>query len=388
MNWKELKALSEHYVIPPVSRLPLDLDRGEGATLYDLSGNMYTDFAGGINGNSLGAGYAPWAESVMEQIFRLGAAPANVYTGPEAELGFDLCTRTGMAKALFTCSGSLGNEAMVHMVRQYSQDHYGPGRGVVLTLNNATHGGSLEMLAASGSPALGCHPLRDGYRRIEADMDAIRAAGDKDVCAVLLELVQIGGSLEPLPRSFIHALAVFCAEQDWLLLVDEVQTGAGRCGSLFAFQQYGILPDAVSFGSSLAGGLPFGGLLVSNRCRELLPQGGSGGHPVSCAGARALLDFLNENTLAGIREKGDYLRSGIETLHLSAFGPHRGLGLLVGLPLLGNRDAVSIAEQLSLQGLLCLPAQDGLLLAPPLTVTKEELDRGLLILSSVLLEGA
>ncbi len=388
MNWKELKALSEHYVIPPQRRLPLDLDRGEGATLYDLSGERYTDFAGGADGNSLGAGHAPWAEAVMEQLLRLGAAPSHVYTGPEAELAFDLCTRTGMAKALFTHSGSLANEAMVHMARSYSHRHYGPGRDVVLTLTHAAHGNSLEMLAASGSPALQCHPPRAGFRRTEPEMSAIREAGDKDVCAVLLELIQVDGSLEPLPRSLIHALAVYCAEQDWLLLIDEVQTGAGRCGSLFAFQQYGILPDAVSFGSSLAGGLPFGGLLVNNRCRELLPQGGTGGQALSCAGALAFLNFLNEDTLAGIREKGDYLRSGIETLHLSALGEHRGLGLLVGLTLLGHREGEALAALLSARGLLCLPARDGLLLAPPLTITKEELDRGLSILSHVLSEGA
>ena len=388
MNWKELKALSEHYVIPPELRLPLNLDRGEGATLYDLLGEQYTDFASGLTGNSLGAGYAPWAEAVLEQLLRLGAAPRHVYTAPEAELSFDLCTRTGMAKALFTDSGALGSEAMVHMARDYSHRHYGPGRDVVLTLTHSTHGQSLEMLAAAGSPALRCHPTRVGFRQTEPDMNAIREAGEKDVCAVLLELIQVDGSLDPLPRSLIHALAVFCAEQDWLLLIDEVQTGAGRCGSLFAFQQYGILPDAVSFGSSLAGGLPFGGLLVSNRCRELLPTGGTGGHPVSCAGARAFLDFLNEDTLASIREKGDYLRSGMETLHLSALGDHRGLGLLVGLTLLGHRDGGELSAQLSQRGLLCLPARDGLLLAPPLTVTQKELDRGLSILSHVLSEGA
>lgn len=393
MNWTELHALSQQYIMHTHPRVPVCLDHGEGATLYDLEGRTYIDFAGGVSGNSLGSGNGLWTDAVLEQALKLAQSPNLFYTQPQASLASVLCERCGMQGALFTASGSEGNEAMMKLARTYSHRRYGDGRRTIVTLCNAHHGNSLSMMAATKGEA---YPQlfsgSEGFRQVAADIDLLRQEGKQgDVCALLLELIQVEGTLVPWPRSFVHALAVLCAEQDWLLLIDEVQTGVGRCGSLFAFQQYGILPDAVSFGGGIAGGLPLGGMLCNNRCREVLAEGTHqstfGGNPICAAAALAVLDQLNENTLAQIREKGDYLRSGIEALGLPILGEAQGAGLMVGVATSGPQSPRILAELLSTRGLLCLSYPAGLLFMPPLLITKDELDRGLVLLREILGAG-
>ena len=393
MNWMDLKMLDEQYMMQTCHRFPVDIDRGQGATLYDLEGREYIDFTSGMGANSLGHGHAQWAESIMEQTLKLGHASNLVYTQPSVLLAEQLCRRTGMANTCFTSSGSEANALMIRLAQQYSFDRYGKDRNTILTLkhpfkeqSNAIH----NELSQTQHPHY-FNSYIDGIRFISADMEDVQANASNDVCAVMLELIQKDGSMEPLSRQFVHALAVFCAEQDWLLLIDEVQTGAGRTGTLFAFQQYGILPDVISFGGGISGGLPLGGILANNRCKEVLGPNSYhstfGGNPVCCAAALAVLDVLNENTLAQVKEKGDYLRSGIESLALSALGETYGSGLMIGVTLLGSNDHTATACLLSDYGLLCIAVRDGLLFLPPLLVTKEEMDRGLAILKEALGEG-
>ena len=192
----------------------------------------------------------------------------------------------------------------------------------------------------------------------------------------------------PMEQEFVHDLAVLCAERDWLLLVDEVQTGIGRTGTLFAFQQYGILPDAVSCAKGIGGGLPLGGVLASEKCRSVLTAGthGStfGGNPICCAAGLAVLDILNEDLLAKVREKGAYLRCAIEAMGVPCLGKTRGLGLMIGIDVLGERTNKELAAQLIQNGLLVLTAGSGLRLLPPLVITKEEMDQGLDIMRQTL----
>lgn len=361
------------------------------ATGWDAGGKNYIDFAGGFYGASLGFANAPWAESIMDQALRLGQAPGIVANLPVKQLSMELCTRSGMHSAFFTSSGTGGTEAMVRLARSYSHSRYGAHRQTVLTLPKANHGESLSMAAASDPRPIFAEP-GSGFRLTQANIDSIEAQSKEgDVCAVLIELLQPGGTLDPIHRPFLHALVVLCAEQDWLLLVDEVHTGIGRCGSLFLYQQYGILPDAVSFGSSLSGGLPMGGMLLGSRFRDVLEglseREPSAPNPVCAAAALSVLDQLNETTLAQVRDKGDYLRSGLEALHLNGLGRISGAGLFLGVATPGVRHSRDLAYTLCSQGLLCLSTWDGLLFAPPLLIKKEELDQGLAILHSVMEKG-
>ena len=192
----------------------------------------------------------------------------------------------------------------------------------------------------------------------------------------------------PLERDFVHQVAELCAQRDWLLLIDEVQTGIGRTGSLFCFQQYGILPDVVSFAKGIAGGLPMSGILANEKCRGVLTPGTHattfGGNPVSAAAALAVQDILTDELLAQVAEKGAYLRSEIEKLELPCFGATRGMGLMIGIEVRGEQANSQIAARLTQAGLLCLTAGPGMRLLPPLVITKDEMDKGVAIIKEAL----
>ena len=189
-------------------------------------------------------------------------------------------------------------------------------------------------------------------------------------------------------KEFVHELAVLCAERDWLLLVDEVQTGVGRTGTLFAFQQYGIIPDAVSFAKGIAGGLPFGGVMANEKCRNVFTPGTHattfGGNPVAASAALQVLSTMDQAFLDQVKEKGDYLRAGIESLDVPCLGATRGMGLMVGIEVKGDKTNKELAAKLIEHGLLCLTAGPGLRLLPPLVITKEEIDKGLAIMKAAL----
>ena len=209
-----------------------------------------------------------------------------------------------------------------------------------------------------------------------------------DVCAVMFELIQGEGGVLPLDREFVQKVADLCAKRDWLLLIDEVQTGVGRTGSLFAFQQYGIQPDAVSFAKGIAGGLPFGGVMAGEKCRNVFTTGTHGttfgGNPISAAAACYVLDRMDGAMFQSVQEKGAYLRSRIEALDLPCLGATRGMGLMIGIDVKGERTNKELAAKLIQSGLLVLTAGPGLRLLPPLVITQEEMDKGLAILKAAL----
>ena len=392
MTHEELVALDHQYTMQTYGRYDVDIDHGKGATLWDLAGKAYIDFAAGIGVNSIGYANERWVEAIYEQASRLGHVSNLFYTQPYAKLAETLCRRSGMAAAFFGNSGAEGNEGLIKLARKYSFDKYGKGRGTILTLKNSFHGRTSATLAATGQEVFHnyFHPFPDGFRCAQAgSMDALQEVAGHDVCAVLLELVQGEGGVYPMDQDYVHDLAVLCAERDWLLLVDEVQTGIGRTGTLFAFQQYGIIPDGVSFAKGIAGGLPMGGFLANERCRNVLGPGTHastfGGNPVCAAAAQVVLDILDEDALAAVREKGRYLRASIEAMGLPPLGATRGLGLMIGVEVKEGWDNRDLAARLIQNGLLVLTAGPALRLLPPLTITRAELDKGLEILKSTLL---
>ena len=391
MTHEELKYLDSHYVMPTYGRFDVDIDHGKGATLWDLAGKEYIDFTSGIGVCSIGHGNEAWAESIMEQALKLGHISNLYYTQPYARLAKKLCERSGMSAVFFGNSGAEANEGIIKLARKYSFDKYGKGRGTILTLQNSFHGRTITTLAATGQDVFHNYffPFNEGFRYARANsIDSVEEVAGHDVCAVMLELVQGEGGVLPMDRDFVHDLAVLCAERDWLLLVDEVQTGIGRTGSLFCYQQYGILPDAVSFAKGIAGGLPMGGFLANEKCRDVMGPGthGStfGGNPICAAAASTVLDILNDDVLSAVVEKGEYLRSRIEAMDLPCLGATRGMGLMIGIEVKGERTNKELAAQLAQSGVLVLTAGPGLRLLPPLVITREEMDKGLAIMADTL----
>lgn len=391
MNHEELVALDHQYAMQTYGRFDVDIDHGKGATLYDLAGKEYIDFSSGIGVNSIGYGNEKWVAAITAQAQKLGHISNLFYSQPYAQLAQTLCQRTGMAAAFFGNSGAEANEGIIKMARKYSFDKYGKGRGTIITLKNSFHGRTITTLTATGQDVFHNYffPFTDGFRYAQAgSIDAIQEVAGHDVCAVMLELVQGEGGVYPMDPEYVHNLAVLCAERDWLLLVDEVQTGVGRTGTLFAFQQYGIIPDGVSFAKGIAGGLPMGGFLVNERCRNVLGPGTHattfGGNPICAAAAQVVLDTLDEDALAAVKEKGNYIRTRIAHMGLSSLGESRGLGLMIGVEVKGEESNRVLAARLIQHGLLVLTAGTALRLLPPLTITMAEIDKGLAILEQTL----
>ncbi len=391
MDSKQIKELDARYVMHTYGRFDLAVDHGKGASLYDLEGKKYIDFTSGIGVASLGYGDEEWAAAITEQALKLGHISNLYYTEPCVKLAKILCDRTGMDKVFFANGGGEANEGMIKLARKYSFDKYGKGRSTILTLVNSFHGRTITTLEATGQDVFHNYffPFTDGFRYLEAnDIEALKAEPMDDVCAVMVELVQGEGGVLPLDRSYVDAIRGICDEKDLLFLVDEVQTGVGRTGSLFCFQQYGILPDVCTFAKGIAGGLPMSGFMASARCSSVLGPGTHattfGANPVCAAAALRVQEVMTDEFLEAVKEKGAYLREEIEKAGIPCFGKTRGMGLMIGIEVKGDRKPVEIAKALIPAGLLVLTAGDGVRLLPPLVITKEEMDEGVRIMKETL----
>ena len=391
MTSKDIMALTDQYIMHTYGRFPVAIDHGEGATLYDPEGNAYIDFTSGIGVTDLGYGNAAWADAIAAQAKKLGHVSNLFYTEPAARLAEILCKRTGESCVFFANGGGEANEGMIKLARKYSFDKYGKDRATIITLNNSFHGRTITTLMATGQEVFHNYffPFTEGFRYADAnDLDSLEDAAGSDVCAVMMELVQGEGGVLPLDKEYVQAVAKLCAERDWLLLVDEVQTGVGRTGSLFAFQQYGVLPDVVSFAKGIAVGLPMSGILASEKCRNVLGPGMHattfGANPVCAAAGLVVQETLSDDFLQEVTAKGEYLRGAIEALDLPCFGKTRGLGLMIGIEVKEGYTNKEIAGKLIENGLLVLTAGLGMRLLPPLVISKEEMDQGVAIMKKVL----
>ena len=390
MTNQQVIELTNEHVLNTYSRFPVTLSHGEGAKLFDFEGNSYIDFASGIGVCSLGYGNADWLAAVTAQAAKLPHTSNLFYAEPAALLASELCRRAGMAAAFFGNSGAEANEGMIKLARKSSFDRFGADRHTIVTLNRSFHGRTVTTLAATGQDAFHHYffPFTEGFRYAEPnDLSSVIAACGGDACAVLLELIQGEGGVLPLDKSFVQEVAAYCRANDLLLLVDEVQTGVGRTGTLFCFEQYGVRPDAVSFAKGIAGGLPFGGFLVGESCAGVLTPGTHastfGGNPICSAGALSVLGQLKPDFLAAVAENGAYIRGQIEMMNLPCVTSVRGLGLMVGVGVtVSHKEAVAKLIQ---NGLLALTAgSDTIRFLPPLTITKQEIDAGLAIFKQVL----
>lgn len=386
MTFQHIKDQDQAYILPTYGRVDAALVKGRNARAWDVDGKEYIDFTAGIGVNALGYSDPEWVQAVADQAGKIQHL-CNYYYSPEnTALAQELSQASGMAKAFFCNSGAEANECAVKIARKYGEKR---GAYKIVTLNNSFHGRTLTTLAATGQE--GFHkdflPLTEGFLYAEAgDLEGIRALLDGSVCAVMLEMVQGEGGVIPMDEGFVKGLAQLCREKDVLLLIDEVQTGIGRTGSFYAYQGYGVKPDVVTTAKGLAGGLPMGACLVSERLGDILKPGmqGStfGGNPVASAGARVVVRRVSDPAfLQSVAEKGACFREKLEAMPQVEYV--RGRGLMIGVKL-KERDAHEVLVQCAKQGLLILTAKELVRFLPPLTITQEDIDQGLAIFQRVL----
>jgi len=412
MTSNEVKALDSQYVMQTYGRFDVVIERGEGATLYSPEGKEFIDFSSGLGVNSLGYGNKKWADAIYAQALKLQHTSNLYYTEPYAKLAKELTARAGMKNVFFANAGGEANEGMIKLARKYSFDKYGRGRSTIISLAQSFHGRTITTLAATGQEVFHNYffPFTEGFSFVPAnDIRALEAlcasyapsaeqfdgtsviklnAPSEGLCAVLIELIQGEGGVLPLDPDYVKAVAELCAQRDLLLLVDEVQTGVGRTGTLFAYQQYGIEPDVVSFAKGIAGGLPMGGIMANEKCSAVYVPGTHattfGANPVCAAGALEVLRQLDDAALSEVTKKGAYIREAVESWNLPIIGEIRGKGLMIGISLRGA-EPKEAAKTCVEKGLLILTAGvDALRMLPPLTITYEELDKGLHIFKAVL----
>lgn len=392
MTYQQLKAEENQYVMNTYGRFPIALDHGEGATLWDVEGKKYIDLASGIGVNCLGYNNPILTEAITTQAHKLMHVSNLFTTEPMVQVAKKLVEKTHLnGKVFFANSGAEANEGAIKLARKYSFDKYGEGRFKIVTLINSFHGRTVTTLKATGQDRFHNYffPFTEGFDYAEANnFDSVRKKVDDMTCAVMMELVQGEGGVLPLDPEFVKQVEALCREKDVLLIIDEVQTGIGRTGSVFCFQQYGIRPDVVTMAKGLGGGVPIGAVLAAESCSNVLTPGTHattfGGTPIVCAAANAVLDTVATGEfLAAVREKGEYLKNGILSLGSPNIHGVRGMGLMLGIIVDEGKHA-AFANKLIEKGVLAITAgKNAVRLLPPLTISKEEMDEALTIMKEV-----
>ena len=375
-----VKAADQEYIAKTYSRFDLQIVSGQGSLVYDDAGKEYIDLGSGIAANAFGVCDAYWQQAVIEQVMRVQHTSNLYYTEPQARLAKLLCEKTGMKKVFFSNSGAESNECAIKAARKYARDQ-GSGRDTIITLKQSFHGRTITTLSATGQEHFHHHfgPFTPGFVHVTpGDVEELRAAASGRVCAIMLEMVQGEGGVNLLDADYVHACAEICEKNDILLIVDEVQTGNGRTGKLYAYEHFGIHPDIVSTAKGLGGGLPIGATLLGEKVKNTLTAGthGStfGGNPVCAAGAYSILSRIDEALLSEVAKKGEYI--------FSQFPEATGLGLMVGIPT--QKPAGEVVRAAIEKGVLCLTAKDKIRLLPALTIPWEQLKAGLAILKEAM----
>lgn len=388
MNSTDIKNRDRKYVMGTYARNDLCIAKGSGAVCFSPEGKRYVDFSSGIGVNSLGFSDKGWIEAVTRQLQTLQHTSNLFYTSPCGELAEMLIERTGFDKVFFCNSGAEANEGAIKAARKYSFLKYGAGRHEIITLKNSFHGRTLATITATGQDNYHKYfnPFVEGFTYADAgDLEDVKAKITGRTCAVMAELVQGEGGVNKLDEEFVSALDHLCKEKDILLIVDEIQTGIGRTGKLFAYEHFGIRPDLVTVAKGLGAGLPIGGILFSESCSHALEQGDHGttfgGNPVVCAGGIEVLNRLTQEFLDEIAEKGRIMKTKIQKIE--GVSEVTGLGMMVGVSL-KEKEAKEVVKNALDLGLITLTAKDRIRLLPPLNITFEELNEGLEILEEAI----
>ena len=378
--------LDKNYVANTYARFPVEISHGKGSLMYSPDGKEYIDLGSGIGVTAFGAADEKWVEAVIAQLGKVQHTSNLYYTEPCAVLAKTLCERTGMKKVFFANSGAEANECAIKVARKYAADKKGKEYNVIVTLKNSFHGRTLTTLAATGQDKFHelFQPLTGGFVHATAnDVESVKTAvKDNKVCAIMIECVQGEGGVIALNKEFVQGVKEICDKEDILLVIDEVQTGNGRTGELYAYMNYGVKPDVVTTAKGLGGGLPIGCCMMNDKTQNVLGFGdhGStyGGNPVCAAGAISVIDRIDEKLLDEVKAKSKYVfdtlsgAKGVESVS--------GMGLMIGIKTV--RPAKEVIAECIENGVLCLSAKDKVRLLPALNIPMETLKKAVEIIKT------
>ena len=381
-----IQNIDREYIAGTYARFPVQIVSGKGSLVYDETGKEYIDLGTGIAVNTFGVSDGEWIQAVTEQLCRFQHTSNLYYSEPCAMLAKELCERTGMKKVFFSNSGAEANETAIKVARKYASEKKGADTYTVMTLKNSFHGRTITTLAATGQDVFHADftPLTEGFVYAEAnDIESVKKlVGENKIAAIMFELVQGEGGVCPLEKDFVDGLVEIAKENDILLIDDEVQTGNGRTGELYAYMHYGFMPDIVSTAKGLGGGLPIGACLLGEKVKDVLTPGSHGstfgGNPVSCAGARNVLKRLDGELLAGVRERSAYIFKELQDA--PGVKGVTGLGLMIGIEV--EKDAVEILSACRENGVLAIKAKNKVRLLPAMNIPWELLEKAIAVIKS------
>ena len=372
------------YVANTYNRFPVEIVSGKGSRVYDKNGKEYIDLGSGIGVTSFGISDPEWLNAVTQQAGKLQHTSNLYYTEPCAELAKVLCQKTGLKKVFFANSGAEANECAIKTARKWAAEQKGDDCFKILTLKNSFHGRTVTTLAATGQEHYHelFKPLTDGFVYTPAnDIEQLqKTVKENNIAAVMFECIQGEGGVIPLEKDFVIEISKLAKQNNFLIIVDEVQTGNGRTGKLYAYMNYGITPDIVTTAKGLGGGLPIGAALLGEKVESVLGFGdhGStyGGNPVCSAGALTVINRLTDDFLDEVKQKSDYVfsalggASGIEAVS--------GMGLMIGIKTV--KTAAEVVKTAMQNGVLCLTAKDKVRLLPALNIPFEDLKKAIEII--------
>ncbi|MCH5155124.1 MAG: aspartate aminotransferase family protein [Clostridiales bacterium] len=381
MNFSKIKEAEAAHYMPVFSRDSLAIERGEGNCLYDINGNKYVDFVAGIATNILGYNHPEYTEAVVAQVKKLMHVSNHYYTEVQSRYITRLCEASGFPRVFLCNSGAEANECAIKLARRYFKNH--GGDKVILSAAGAFHGRTLATLTVTGNAAQHDRysPLPQGFDSfIYNDFDDFKRKLTDDVGAVILETIQGECGVRPFSNDFLVNAYALCKSKGVLFIVDEVQTGMGRTGTLFSFEHFGIQPDIITMAKGIAGGIPMGACLATEEVGTAFSLGdhGStfGGNALACAAADKVLEILQNGLLARSQEVGEYL--GNRLAHFSKYNfisDIRGMGLMRGIQLSDKIPAAAFEGKLREKGYLVNVAGNNTLrIIPPLTITEQEID--------------
>lgn len=381
------KETDKKYVANTYARFDIEIVSGKGSRVVDSNGKEYIDLGTGIAVNTFGVCDEEWIAAINSQLGKFQHTSNLYYSEPCARLAELLCKRTGAKKVFFANSGAEANECAIKAARKWGADNKGSEYFNIITLKNSFHGRTVATLKATGQDVFhkDFGPFPDGFLYAEAnDLESVsKLIKDNKCCAVMMEPVQGEGGVLPLDKEFVKGVRALCDENDMLLVFDEVQTGNGRSGTLYAYEQFGVEPDVVSTAKGLGGGLPIGACMLFEKLEGTLLAGSHGstfgGNPIAAAGAVNIISRIDEECLAGVRERSEYIisslsgKSGIKSIS--------GMGLMLGIEL--ERDVNEVLSACIERGVLPIKAKNKLRLLPALNIPMADLEYAVKVILEV-----
>ncbi len=386
----EIKKIDGEYVASTYARFPLEIVSGKGSLVFDENGKEYIDLGTGIAVNTFGVADDEWISAVTEQLGKCQHTSNLFYSAPCALLAKTLCERTGMKRVFFSNSGAEANETAIKAARKWAADHKGAEYNTIITLKNSFHGRTITTLAATGQDTFHGDflPLTPGFVYADAnDLASVEALLIEHKCAaIMFELVQGEGGVMPLTKDFVDGLVSLREKYNVLLVSDEVQTGNGRTGELYAFMRYGFLPDIASTAKGLGGGLPIGACMLGEKTQDTFTFGSHGstfgGNPIAAAGALNILSRIDDALLADVRVKSDYIFS--ELTGAAGVKSVSGLGFMIGIET--EKDASEVLVRCRENGVLVIKAKNKVRLLPALNIPMETLKKAVAVIKAAIAE--